>query len=465
MSKPSITQVVKFIRKGEAGANAPYVELSRTSILYEANEDGHSTNAQTFAVECYLKADGATCSIASTNNVTVTTATEVTVTKNSVSKITIGIAQGRTISGVVTIRLVGTLNGKTYSAQASVSIEPNKKGSQGPALRGPQAWSDCASGYAFQAGGEGEVWKDVVLYNGNYYTCIKSHTKTSSNYPASTTDTNNKLWKLGDKIELVATKILLATYALVKNLGVEAIDMKDGSGNIVFQAKDGNVICKKGTFENVVVSGTLNGVSGSFKNLDCVDNDGNKVGGISFGSDGKMWFAGDLYNQGYDSDKKRGYRFYSSAIWCRGTFGARQRNILEIRGSYGYYYTKGADESSTYVSLSSAISTANETYYKVPCYGGSGDYSGMPVDIIVFKITSSTTYRYLLEMSESQRVLVVNANDDQNNVQIYSHGGKVTWNGGELAEVVCLPNFAYPAQESTVLGRGLFVGAFRDNNW
>lgn len=135
--------------------------------------------------------------------------------------------------------------------------DPGNKGEQGATLRGPQAWSDCATGYAFKAGGAGEQWKDVVLYYGNYYSCVKSHTKTESNYPGSTTANNNGYWQLGDKIELVATKILLATYALVQNLGVEAIDMKDGDGNILFQAKDGNVTCKTGTFENVQISGDL----------------------------------------------------------------------------------------------------------------------------------------------------------------------------------------------------------------
>lgn len=135
--------------------------------------------------------------------------------------------------------------------------DPGNKGEQGATLRGPQAWSDCATGYAFKAGGAGEQWKDVVLYNGNYYSCVKSHTKTASNYPGSTTANNNGYWQLGDKIELVATKILLATYALVENLGVAAIDMKDAAGNILFQAKDGNVTCKTGTFENVNISGDL----------------------------------------------------------------------------------------------------------------------------------------------------------------------------------------------------------------
>lgn len=127
------------------------------------------------------------------------------------------------------------------------------KGEQGAVLRGPQAWSDCATGYAFQAGGAGEKWQDVVIYGDNYYSCVKSHTKTASNYPGSTTANNNGYWQLGDKIELVATKILLATYALVKNLGVEAIDMKDAKGNILFQAKDGAVTCKTGTFDGIKV--------------------------------------------------------------------------------------------------------------------------------------------------------------------------------------------------------------------
>ena len=134
-------------------------------------------------------------------------------------------------------------------------IRKGSKGERGPTLRGPQAWSDCAVGYVFQSGANGEEYKDVVLYGGYYYSCIKSHTKTASNYPRSATDTNSGLWKLADPVEIVATKILLTQYALVKNLGVETIDMKDDKGNIIFQAKDGNVTCNSGTFENITVKG------------------------------------------------------------------------------------------------------------------------------------------------------------------------------------------------------------------
>lgn len=340
------------------------------------------------------------------------------------------------------------------------------KGEQGAVLRGPQAWSDCATGYAFQAGGTGEKWQDVVIYGDNYYSCKKSHTKTASNYPGSTTDTNNGYWQLGDKIELVATKILLATYALVKNLGVEAIDMKDANGNILFQAKDGAVTCKTGTFENVIISGTLKGVSGSFKSLDCIDNKGKRIGGISFNSSGQMTLEGDIYSQGYDNEHNRGYRFYSSSIWCRGQFGAAKRNALVVKGSYGYYCPKGIGSSDVYRSFDFAKDSNSNTYYKIPMYGDTEDYAGMPVDIVVFAIDSSSTYYFqLTNLSESQRILVINANDNYNNVKIYSNGTPVSWNGGEVAEVVYIPSLQIPSVSTSVLGRGLLIGAFRDNNW
>lgn len=148
---------------------------------------------------------------------------------------------------------------KTFTRNIKINTvadgQTGAKGDRGPALRGPQAWSDCAVGYVFQSGASGEEYKDIVLYGGYYYSCIKSHTKTASNYPRSATDTNSGLWQLADPVEIVATKILLAQYALVKNLGVEAIDMKDANGNIIFQAKDGNVTCNSGTFNNITVRG------------------------------------------------------------------------------------------------------------------------------------------------------------------------------------------------------------------
>lgn len=148
----------------------------------------------------------------------------------------------------------GVTHKRTVSFKTVADGQPGAKGDRGPALRGPQAWSDCAVGYMFQSGASGEEYKDVVLYGNNYYSCIKSHTKTGKEIGANNT-LSTDYWKLADKLEIVATKILLAQYALVKNLGVEVIDMKDADDNIIFQAKDGEVTCNKGTFNSITVKG------------------------------------------------------------------------------------------------------------------------------------------------------------------------------------------------------------------
>jgi len=131
------------------------------------------------------------------------------------------------------------------------------KGEKGSVLRGPQLWNTCSNGYRFEAGGEGEEWKDVVLYNGNSYSCIKTHVKTADNYPGSAADLNNHYWRLGQSIELIIAHIILAQYQMVENLGVRTIEMKDKDGNVVFRAKDGDLDCKGGTFQNVSVSGDV----------------------------------------------------------------------------------------------------------------------------------------------------------------------------------------------------------------
>lgn len=224
--------------------------------------------------------------------------------------------------------------------------------------------------------------------------------------------------------------------------------------------EDGTIEAVDGKF-----SGTLSGVTGSFKSLNCVNSEGKAVGGISFGTDGKMWFSGDMYHQGYDYDKKRNYRLYASNIWCRSNFGASGRNTLVVLGSYGYFYVNGlnTETGKVYVSLVSAQSSNNETYYTIPLYGMSGDAAGFPVDLVI--IRTSGTYRYLLSGDKSQRVTVVNAHDQNNEIYIYSNGGKVQWHGGEIADCRNIEDFMTPVPATNLLGRGWIVGAFRDSNW
>lgn len=365
----------------------------------------------------------------------------------------------------------GVTHKRTVSFKTVADGQPGTKGDRGPALRGPQAWSDCAVGYVFQSGASGEEYKDIVLYGNNYYSCIKSHTKTVSNNPGSATDTNSGLWKLADKLEMVATKILLAQYALVKNLGVEAIDMKDANGNIIFQAKDGNVTCNKGTFNSIKVtgdsefSGTMKGVSGSFKSLNCVDSNGNIVGNITFGSDGKMLFDGDMYSQGYNDKQQRSNRFYTSDVWCRGMFGHYQKTMAVVKGSYMIVYTKGADKSGVYVSLKTGTTTNNKTFYKIPLYSpGDGDASGMPIDVIVFNTTSDNYYAFT-DMGNGKEWRVINGNDKQT-VHFCDIGGWHELEGGHSVNCMYVnPSWLNPVPGTNDIARGVFWTGETDLNW
>ena len=277
-----------------------------------------------------------------------------------------------------------------------------------------------------------------------------------------TTADGNKLWATiaredGGAIVSYINQAADSVTINAKHIKLEGL--VTANGNVQFTT-DGKIIAKNGEF-----SGTVVGVSGSFKSLNCVNNDGDIVGGISFGSDGKMWFNGDLYHQGYDYDKKRSFRFYTSDVWCRGNFGARQRNTLVVYGSYGYYYVNGLETETgkVYVSLSSATSSNNETYYTIPLYGSSGDAAGFPVDLVIIKV--SGTYRYLLSGMKSQRVTVMNANNQNSEVYIYSNGNKVKWPGGTIADCRNIEDFMSPVPASNLLGRGWIVGSMNDNDW
>lgn len=135
--------------------------------------------------------------------------------------------------------------------------EDGAKGDRGPALRGPMYWVDCPVNFQFQCGGKNDDYIDIVVYNDAWYMCQSSHLKTSSNPPGSTADNAQHLWVAAAKLPFVAVRLLLAQYALIENLGAEAIEMKDTNGNIIFEAKGGNVTCNKGNFKDVTISGHL----------------------------------------------------------------------------------------------------------------------------------------------------------------------------------------------------------------
>lgn len=271
-------QSLYYIASGENGEDAITIDITPPIILHKktATNTSYAVTIKVFeGTKQLISSNGSgssfKCNVDTSNFPTGLKGN--TVAGTNVYTLILVVEANSNPSKDISISIVcrGVTHKRTVSFKTVADGQPGAKGDRGPALRGPQAWSDCAVGYMFQSGASGEEYKDVVLYGGNYYSCIKSHTKTASNNPESATDNNSGLWKLADPVEIVATKILLAQYALVKNLGVEAIDMKDANGNIIFQAKDGNVTCNSGTFTN----GTFTNVKviGSIRNPFNLAND------------------------------------------------------------------------------------------------------------------------------------------------------------------------------------------------
>lgn len=327
----SITRIVKFIRKGKG----VIVAQSRNVYNYTYKEwtqfyglSGRSVNW-----------DG----IINVSDFSVGDTMVINGTVSDKQRITISLYAK--VTAIDTNRAIITAQSLYYIASGE-NGQTGAKGDRGPALRGPQAWSDCAVGYVFQSGASGEEYKDIVLYGNNYYSCIKSHTKTASNNPGSATDTNSGLWKLADKLEMVATKILLAQYALVKNLGVEAIDMKDANGNIIFQAKDGNVTCNSGTFTN----GTFTNVKviGSIRNPFNLANDSFNVDysdNVAMLSSGGGWL--DAYSMPWDVSQN-GRRLTIVNYKWGGTMAQGQAEISAPNGKY--FFEDGIQKSKLKVS-------------------------------------------------------------------------------------------------------------------
>lgn len=243
---------------GAAGKDAINIQISMPTIVHKKSRFAGSYAVD---VQAYKAGVELSCSVSVTvpSNYSSSVKTGV-MNYQSGKRVLVMIAANVDVNTSLTLAV--KVENVTYKYTIPVKTiadgEDGKRGETGATLRGPQSWENCGNGYSFQSGASGEEWKDVVIYNSGYYSCIKSHVKSADNYPGSDEDTNNGYWRLGSPIELVVAKIILAQYQLVENLGVKVIEMADKQGNIVFQAKDGKVICNEGIFQNVSVSGDIN---------------------------------------------------------------------------------------------------------------------------------------------------------------------------------------------------------------
>ena len=242
---------------GAAGNDAINIQFSMPTIIHKKSQF-----AGTYAIDvrAYKAGVELACSVSVEVPSNYASSVKASVINNDKGKRVI-VVIGANIDVYTDLAVAVKVENVTYKYTIPVKTiadgEDGKRGETGATLRGPQSWDNCGIGYDFQCGASGEEWKDAVIYNSGYYSCIKSHIKSETNFPGSKEDKNNHYWRLGSPIEMVIAKIILTQYQLVDNLGVKVIEMKDENGNIMFLAKDGKVICNGGIFQNISVSGDI----------------------------------------------------------------------------------------------------------------------------------------------------------------------------------------------------------------
>ena len=225
--------------------------------------------------------------------------------------------------------------------------------------------------------------------------------------------------------------------------------------------KDGYIYAFKGIF-----AGELKSVTGSFHRLTAVSSDGNKsAGSIYFDGAGRITFDADIYNQGYNSAAKRGWRFYASNVWCRSSFGHRQSTLAVINGGSMRVYPDGYDSGYTVVALEHTTYD-NKTVYKIPLYSPNEESSGCPIDIVVFSpLRAIVTYYYeFVPGGTGKRWMAINANDSNDGIYFCDVGGWHQLHGGKTINLVYInPELLIPSQEDkTYFGRGIFWSGEKD---
>lgn len=372
-------------------------------------------------------------------------------------------------------------------AEVTGSISFSQKGDKGQKGALMREHDGFESGsYKYLSGAGEEAYVDVVCVKGKWYQCTKTYDDATSS--PSLTDGH---WTKMSQYKSIATHLLLAENATINMLGSNQINLYNPSGGAMFGSfrvvsddndyalwlgapngadapfsvtKDGSLYASNGIF-----AGELKGVTGSFHRLTAVSSDGNKsAGSIYFDGSGRITFDADIYNQGYNSAAKRGWRFYASNVWCRSAFGHRQSTLAVVSGDVMQVYPDGYDSERIPVPLE-RVSYDNKTVYKIPLYSPNEALSGCPIDIVVFTpLRAIATYYYeFVPGGTGKRWMAINANDRNNGIYFCDVGGWHQLHGGETINLVYInPELLIPSQEDkTYFGRGIFWSGVNDLNW
>ena len=355
----------------------------------------------------------------------------------------------------------------------------------------------------FQLWRNGHLWISQPMMNAgevaaDYTANIKDIQLSLAQIKVTANTISQSVTDLSTGLELVGIHLNGEKKRITLNGDTEFIDTK---GNVVALFKDGKIIAaaidvdkvvadgiqsktidaKNATFKNVKIKGDLDGVSGTFKSLRCVNEGGETVATLTFSGDGKLTIeSGDFQMNG--TKDNRSLRFYSSDIWCRGAFGHSARTCAVIRNDTMHVYVGEKGEDGIKVKLDTAQLTSGETVYKIPLYSpGINDGlhaeggtlvnpndphpAGAPIDMIVFNCSTDNLYAFT-RLDEGKTWTVINGNDGQT-VHIADIGGWREFAGGTTSNYFYVnPKWLNPYQANmNKLGRGVLYAGSWDSNW
>lgn len=335
-----------------------------------------------------------------------------------------------------------TDNSTWESDPVCITGSQGKTGLPGAMLRPRGVWAANTEYY------HNDAFIDTVIYNGQNKLCKITHTSTSS--------FDSTKWEEFSEFVNVATNVLLAQNATIDVLGTSGIFvgnlektegwlMTEGSikhnqtgveltadGKISLPESGGMTVGGKTFIEagkiktefinvDTLEVTKLKGATGTFKELQAIDNAGKIQGKISFNTEGsgdnvsssfnidfsKTWISGDLYQQGYNSEEGRSWRFYTSDLWCRGKFGHRVMTTIKVFANNDWNF---------YVHIYGYGSDNNVDRYP---------QSGQPIDCIVMEGNGNYVLR-ICDSATFKKVTVVNSSDYPKRV-VYNQPSSLTY--------------------------------------
>lgn len=335
-----------------------------------------------------------------------------------------------------------TDNSTWESDPVCITGSQGKTGLPGAMLRPRGVWAPNTEYY------HNDAFIDTVIYNGQNKLCKITHTSTSS--------FDSTKWEEFSEFVNVATNVLLAQNATIDVLGTSGIFvgnlektegwlMTKGSikhnqtgveltadGKISLPESGGMTVGGKTFIEagkiktefinvDTLEVTKLKGATGTFKELQAIDNAGKIQGKISFNTEGsgdnvsssfnidfsKTWISGDLYQQGYNSVEGRSWRFYTSDLWCRGEFGHRVMTTIKVYANNDWNF---------YVHIYGYGSDNNVDRYP---------QSGQPIDCIVMEGNGNYVLR-ICDSATFKKITVVNSSDYPKRV-VYNQPNSLTY--------------------------------------